>query len=232
MTTSTIAFSLLGHKGKCFDVRKSSNSDWIISASEDGTARLWSLEKRRTISTFTHNTSSEVLRASFLDSENFVVCTCGSDGNAKIWKSQCGAINSNGTPKFSTIATLPHGDTQIYACESLETTKMLTAAENELYIWDISNEFQSIEKRSYQSIQSGIKSSDTSSTKIFGGPRNPDMLAYIFDAKIAPQTSISTGILSIALSDGTVRLVDTRMNHDNGSYDVIIPITSPGMFDN
>ena len=43
---------LLGHKGRCFDVRRYiyDDKDFIYTASEDGTAKLWSLTAKRTSS--------------------------------------------------------------------------------------------------------------------------------------------------------------------------------------
>ena len=38
---------LLGHTGRCFDIRYSSDGNFLLSASEDGTAILWDVKTRK-----------------------------------------------------------------------------------------------------------------------------------------------------------------------------------------
>ena len=86
--------------------------------------------------------NNEVLRAAFLDETGTRICTCGSDGNAKIWLSDPSSEESVSTnASFTNVVTLPHGDTQIYACETLAcvaSEHVMTAAENLLHLWDLS----------------------------------------------------------------------------------------------
>lgn len=86
---------------------------------------------------------------------------------------------------------------------------MLTAAENYVDLWDIKDGvFQSIGKRTYEHYQSTGYSTENNdgsagSNSVFGGPRNPDMIAYVFDVKIAPPNSTrSNDVAAVALSDG------------------------------
>jgi hypothetical protein len=68
------------------------------------------------------------------------VCTCGSDGNAIVWKAD--TANESSTKRSYTQAfVLPHGDSQIYACETLAcipAEHVMTAAEDQLHMWDLS----------------------------------------------------------------------------------------------
>jgi hypothetical protein len=77
---------LLGHTGRCFDLRYSFDGNLLLSASEDGTAMLWNASTRRAVAIFKHNKESEVLRAAFLNVNSDLITTCGADGRAIIWK--------------------------------------------------------------------------------------------------------------------------------------------------
>jgi WD40 repeat protein len=77
---------LLGHTGRCFDIRYSYDSTLLLSASEDGHALLWDLKSKKVCGKFLHNRESEVLRATFLNIDSTLITTCGADGKAIIWK--------------------------------------------------------------------------------------------------------------------------------------------------
>ena len=49
-----IRHSFIGHQGRCFDVRYSLHGDQMLSASEDGTAKLWDINTRKCLFTFDH----------------------------------------------------------------------------------------------------------------------------------------------------------------------------------
>jgi len=49
-------------------------------------------------------------------------------------------------------------------------------------------------------------SSGVTTKQAYGGPRNPDNLVYVFDASYCP----ANGLLGVALSDGSLRLVNAR----------------------
>ena len=67
---------LLGHKGRCFDVRRYiyDDKDFIYTASEDGTAKLWSLTAKTTSSSvsetlkYSRNADSSISSASLASS--------------------------------------------------------------------------------------------------------------------------------------------------------------------
>jgi len=223
-SATSIKFSFLGHSGRVFDIRRSSDSQTILSSSEDGTARLWSVSNRRCLFNFQHDLSSEVLRATFIDKENKLVCTCGSDGNAKLWQKQENSSNSNSL-LYRVTYTIPHGDTQIYACESVNNNSVIiTGAENSLFFWDVETNQEKFSPYHFQSIHSILGGTLTNKDQtVFGGVRNPDMIAYVFDVKEAPVNSSAHYLCSVAMSDGTVRLVDTR----SPITDNMIPITHP-----
>lgn len=201
---ATITANLIGHQGRCFDIRLNpKDSNVLLSASEDGTAKLWSINKRSCSHTFLHNKESEVLRAAFVGGD--VICTAGSDGKALIW-------NPNASSKQTTApsATLIHGNetSQIYVCEPwincdgdslTQSSALLTAADSQVYFWDI-------ETQQTNAIWEFTPSSDNSEG--FGGDgRNPNREVYVFDAKWRPN---SIHEAAVALSDSTLRILDTR----------------------
>jgi WD40 repeat protein len=139
---------LLGHTGRCFDIRYSNDCTLLLSASEDGHALLWDLKTKKACGKFLHNRESEVLRATFLNTDSTLITTCGADGKAIIWKTnQTGGdedgSSSNTEAKISKKCVLSHGSSQIYACESLDIDNdkslLMTAADSVLYLWDYSH---------------------------------------------------------------------------------------------
>jgi WD40 repeat protein len=174
------------------------NNETFIKASQDGTAKLWDVSKRKCVATLNHSTTSEVLRVSFVNEHNELVVTCGADGHAKIWR-----VPIDGSP--SAVADYFHGEEQIYACESIGSSsdlKLMTAAGNELRLWDSSGQvcFHRVFTDSIDSTRDGKLA--------FGGPRNPDEKAFVFDAKMCPfEASMCFGTVGVALSDGTQSLL-------------------------
>eukprot|EP01035_Chromulina_nebulosa_P036693 gene36693-49458_t len=170
---------LLGHKGRCFDVRRYiyEEKDFIYTASEDGTAKLWKITETtpslssslpsstialegRCIATLNHSanriSSSEVLRACALGPDNDrikLLCTAGSDGIMNIFTRDAESINL----KYKKSFTLNHRneESQVYCCESLsqlnssEDAIFITAADNELYLWNSTLGTESVHKWSF-----------------------------------------------------------------------------------
>ena len=138
---------LLGHKGRCFDVRYSYDGNVLLTASEDGTAILWDLHTQKIKSALVHNKESEVLRATFLDRQTSLVATGGADGRAIVWKTELdnnssSSSSSRSGSKYTKQLILQHEKTsQIYACESLSdhSSNLVTAADSVLYLWDLAS---------------------------------------------------------------------------------------------
>lgn len=130
-----------------------------------------------------------MLRAAFLSDSNFI-CTSGADGYVRIWgKTHSDAPMST----LSILKELHHGEEQVYVCEPSKHSSVLTAASNSVYLWDLSStsplKSTSCETKCFVATQNN-----------FGGPRNPDMLAFVFDAKLRPCTDSIHA--AVALSDG------------------------------
>ncbi len=209
--------NLIGHQGRCFDLRlQPDDSNRLLSASEDGNAKLWDIGKRSCIHTFVHNKNCEVLRSAFVSSDR--VCTTGSDGKVMIWNSRTDILQSS-TPS----ATLAHSNesSQIYVCEPLPSSTdgsgvhgsplMLTAADSEVYLWDIDSQQTN-----------SIWQFTTPSSQIegFGGDsRNPNRDVYVFDAKWRPNACHEA---VVALSDSTLRILDVR--HKNPAMTLSLEI--------
>jgi WD40 repeat protein len=207
---------LIGHQGRCFDLRfprfvpgegNSELSDsWLLSASEDGTAKLWNTDMKKCVHTFHHNKSCEVLRAAFLfpaEQHQNLICTSGSDGKSIIWRYE----NSSSTEKPVPIHTLAHQneESQVYVTESNEQdpNSLLTAADHQLFVWNIeySSYNKIFTKEFYLKDKEGV---------LFGGEnRNPNAEAYVFDAKWSLENS---NVVNAILSDNTMKLIDIRAN--------------------
>mmetsp|Transcript_34037 Transcript_34037/g.32469 ORF Transcript_34037/g.32469 Transcript_34037/m.32469 type:complete len:457 (+) Transcript_34037:129-1499(+) len=207
---------LLGHTGRCFDIRYSNDSNLLLSASEDGHALLWDLKSKKVCGKFLHNRESEVLRATFLNIDSTLITTCGADGKAIIWKTnQHGRdekdSSTNMDAKISKKSVLSHGTSQIYACESLDINNdnslLMTAADSVLYLWDYSKSV-SMPLHTWTATPSPLSEEDKADHVNYGGPRNPTNEIFIFDARINPCTN---NIIALALSDGNVRQVDVRI---------------------
>lgn len=182
--------SLLGHKSRCFDIKHDDEYSAFVSASEDGNAIIWSTETNKLVHRLVHNKEAEVLRAGFCDFRGKSVYTCGADGKVYIW--DC-------NDKCDKIQTLDHGDRQIYGFEQLKSQENvgITAADELVCLWDIN------EGKVLSSFGFG---QDTSSVG-YGGPRNPDLLVYVFDLKVSPTNS---SVVMTACSDSRVAIVDIR----------------------
>ena len=84
----------------------------------------------------------------------------------------------------------------------LQDGKLLTAADDEVHIWDIENALQGSRGFRFEISESADRS--------YGGDRNPDNKAFVFDAKASPTQESS---IAVALSDGTLRIIDTRQDY-------------------
>jgi hypothetical protein len=122
----------------------------MLSASEDGCAKLWDVASGKCEFTFNHNKEAEVLRVAFIHGDQ-VICTCGADGKVLVWTevdaataaaaevdqmesagggSSSGSGSSGGKHKrhFTQACTLDHGDAQVYVCEKLDIAAPSSAA--------------------------------------------------------------------------------------------------------
>ena len=185
--------------------------------------------------TLKHNKESEVLRVAFLNATSTLIATCGADGRAILWKSSNydstdvntnveGIASSNEVEKnrMKKEAILPHGPTQIYACESLNisdgaSSLFMTAADSSVFLWDANSCFGNasttpahvwtVDSNSSNNVSPVNTPGDGQEGSGYGGPRNPDNQIYIFDAKVNPTQS---NVIALALSDGNVRQIDIR----------------------
>ena len=146
---------LIGHKSRCFHICTTicNNIMYIISSSEDGAAILWApTVSKKSIYTFKHGSSTEVLRSCFLgdnsidnndkaDNNNStidIICTCGADGKAIIWLKQSNT-NTDITSQLTYIklTEIDHNNEQIYACEKINKQYFIIAVSNYVSIYSI-----------------------------------------------------------------------------------------------
>ena len=239
MKEAKIQGSLLGHQGRCFDLRfHPVDNNVLLSASEDGSVKLWNVEKRSCLQTFVHNKEAEALRAGFI---NKYVCSAGSDGKVHLWShldendasasntSETAQDSSNKAPNTSKghtkgkkVHTLQHRteSSQVYVCEAqvlsnattasyqeaLTSTLLLTAADSDVYLWDV--EYSTAATRMWN-----YTTSTEDETAVFGGiHRNPDKEVFVFDTKWCPNSPHEA---ALALSDSTIRLLDIRQSQSS-----------------
>lgn len=239
-----IVGSLIGHQGRCFDLRiHPFYYDLLLSSSEDGNAKLWRISEHKNVHTLLHNKEAEVLRSSFIDN---LVATAGSDGAVQLWDLNIEPDNQTRsfiakrgnfpeissankepatTKQFGSISSKNLGrlnhdgaEAQIYVCEPspYSSSSLLTAADSKVYLWDI-NTCQCTSNWHYSDLKSNTNSDSSSSEiKVFGGDRNPDNEVFVFDAKWNP-TKPHEAIL--ALSDSSIRILDSRKS-DASIFDI------------
>jgi len=117
-----------------------------------------------------------------------------------------------------------------------EHTFLLTAADDRLYVWDLLRVATALPRvwTFISAANGGLSPSkvrDTSecgenertgSTTSYGGPRNAENAAYIFDAKISPKDPYK---VAVALSDGTIRILNTRFGTEpNAAVDTEVAL--------
>ena len=178
---------------------------FFLSGSEDGIARVWDIERRRSTQSLTHNAAAEVLRvAKFEAGSKLFCCTSGSDGISKLW---CRDIGSS--QGLACTLEFSHGDSQIYASEFVNNgVGLLTAAENDIYIWSLEGGSSQLPRRvtfdTYSCQTDALLGDNLSGSSVnlsFGGPRNPDNKVFVFDAKSSPADCVT---VAAGLSDGIV----------------------------
>lgn len=84
--TSEASFALLGHRSRITRIAYSRNGDWLLSSSEDGTARVWDCREweRRTL--LGHDWSDKTRIAGLgMTSDGSRIVTGSDDGTAVVW---------------------------------------------------------------------------------------------------------------------------------------------------
>jgi WD40 repeat protein len=198
ITAAIMEANFIGHQGRCFDLRvHNSDCNQLLSASEDGVAKVWNIGSRACMHTLVHDKAAEVLRTAYLGSD--LICTAGSNGQVCLWKT---------AESVQKVGHLAHRtpSSQVYVCEPCIATPssatLLSAADNEVLLWDVACQ-QCVSSWQYQS------SDDQLSQEGYGGDsRNPEREVFVFDAKWRPGNSNNE--VAVALSDGTIRLLDSR----------------------
>ncbi|CAM9576501.1 unnamed protein product [Choristocarpus tenellus] len=204
---------LIGHQARTFDFQFHGSEDCAVSASEDGTGRVWDLDSSKCIATLKGHTA-EVLRASWAPPDiewGTTLATGSADGTVRLWGVSQGSSGMTGVGKYrklKCVGQLSHKgsglDGQVYSCQFIPSSiqgvngipqvSLLTASDSSVHLWDVTTQKRLVQ---YQLKKIGENS--------IGGGRNPSDLPFVFDTKIG-----KGGMLAIALSDGTVRVDDLR----------------------
>ena len=199
--------------------------DVAVTASEDGTARVWDLTNGRCAKSLEgHNKKHEVLRACWAPpgacNDSVSVATGSADGTVRLWgiPSDDRGGDEAGVGRYKSlkvVGQLRHRnqakglDGQIYSCQFITDTVgttgppqassspmgLLTASDSSVHLWDV-------EARTRVASRALSKVGEHS----IGGERNPEDMSFVFDAK--PRPGSGSSVLAVALSDGTVRVGD------------------------
>ena len=190
-----------GHTGRVFAVDLAEDG-LCVTASEDGTAKVWRLADGRLEGQLAQSESKdEVLRVAWAPrvvrdaAGASLLAVAGADGFCNLWRGDDWAA-----PK--SIQRLDHGGDQVYgcawsACGDAYGAWLLTAAGAAVRTWDV-NAGRSIKQWSYQE------------------PRGDQ--AYVFDVQPAPSEADDAlrATIACAVSDGTARV-------HNGARARIVP---------
>lgn len=211
------------------------NQDIAISASEDGTARVWDLSTGRCTKALEgHNKKYEVLRACWAPpgtaGEAVALATGSADGTVRLWGVPSngessgddgrggGGGDSTGVERYhalKVVGQLRHRneakglDGQVYSCQFIPSHGNASGASSSsagtMHLLTASDSSVHLWDVATRQRVSSRALSKVGEHSI-GGERNPDDLSFIFDAKPRPLSGSS--VLAVALSDGTVRVGD------------------------
>jgi WD40 repeat protein len=173
----------------------------LATASEDQTARIWDVRRRRCVQVLDGHTD-EVLRLAWAPNGK-LLATAGADGKALIWRRG----DEVGAP-WRRVVSMEHpsgaaGSAQLYGCTIVRGgRRLLTAGDDKLVEWDIAT---------------GQKVGDGWRTRALGLPghgghaRNPENTADIFAIAAGDGAGDTTALLvAQAMGDGSVRVQDLR----------------------
>jgi len=117
---------LVGHKGIVHSAAFSKDGRRLVTASEDGTAKVWDTAGRELLTLTGH--SDQVMMARFNPAGN-IIATCGLDGTAKLWDSDSGKLLFNLTGHTATVVDLAF---------SPDGKQLATAgADSTIRLWDV-----------------------------------------------------------------------------------------------
>ncbi|KAL9184269.1 hypothetical protein ACHAXT_002355 [Thalassiosira profunda] len=224
-----------GHRETIFGVAFSPDGKYLASASQESSVCIWDVASHRLAARLSEGLDAEYecLRVAWLTpsgeasesdaGEQYLLASAGADGIVRLWS---GA--GEGKLDWQCAGTLDHftidqdaveekDRPQIYALQFLRGTgdegnaTLLTSANDTIYLWNV------VDDKGADSSSGGVKRrkfvshssicfghlDDGQEANQFGGPRNPNNELYVFDASY----SDASGLLAVALSDGTCRVL-------------------------
>lgn len=220
-----------------------STEDAAISASEDGTARVWDVSSGRCAKSLEgHNKKYEVLRACWAPpgtaGDSVSIATGSADGTVRLWGIPTGEGDGTKTgvdryQSLKVVGQLRHRneakglDGQVYSCQFIPnpysaadgaaTPPSSAGTMRLLTASDSSVHLWDVGARKRVATRALSKLGDHS----IGGERNPGDNCFVFDAK--PRPGSGSSVLAVALSDGTVRVGDVLQD---GEQTVVLQGTS------
>lgn len=173
--------SLAGLASRCFDLRWSPTQRALASVGEKGGC-IWSVD----------NAAERVI---FAGTELMRVCW-HPDGARVLTGDAQGKVVVRSAADGQSLAKLETSTDEVYGLEMLSSDGLLAAgAGDTIQLWDLTRA-QRTAQASFEAYEHGV---------IFGGPnRNPEAKAYLFGMAARGR------VLSTALSDGSVRLLDSQ----------------------
>lgn len=197
------------------------DEEGAISASEDGTSRVWDLSTGKCVKILADGRKEhEALRACWAPrgsshGRSIAAATGSADGIVRLWGMAAGATVT-GVERYralKVVGRLNHCneaerlDGQVYSCMFLAehsadgaaagigARRLLTASDQSVHLWDIKTCKRVVSRALSKVGEISI-----------GGERNPNDLSFVFDVK--PRPGSGSNVLAVALSDGTVRVGD------------------------
>lgn len=210
----------IGHRDRIFHVTYSSDGDYLLSASADGTFNIWDAITHRSLYR-SPSVNAEYLRASWSNEAThggrFISC-CRADGKCEIYDVHeiDDIVDENDIVKPLTlipvlVIELTEED-QIYGAEFIKFNgidAIMLAYNNDLKFLSLDDKRELL----------GYNFAPRNDVKtVFGGERNPDQISFIFDAKLSNQTERPW--VAVALSDGTCHVVQTTNNQCIANFPV------------
>jgi len=183
-----------GHSHFVSDLALSQDSRYALSASWDGTLRLWDLAKGKTIRRFVSH-SRDVLAVAFSPDNNRQIASGGRDKNVKIW-------NTIGECKF-TVEQNAHTDwvSSVKFFQDAKNALVVSASwDKTIKVWD--NQTMSL-RHTFVGHKAQINSLDIAPTTCYLASGGRDGQAFIWnllEGKVLGQTEVDCPINVVAFA--------------------------------
>jgi WD40 repeat protein len=199
------AYTLQGlfeHEKRVMALAFSPDGKWIVTGSDDGTARLWEVDTGRCRRTFVHE--NEALSVAFVSDGHRIVTAC-LDGSARIWGTWSGDLLSQfrHDKGISSVAISADGAYLLTGCDDCFA-----------WLWDVNNEDTPVQSFAHDDEVYAVALSPDGRRALTGGN---DRVARLWDVETGKQIGDDLRhermVLAVAFNPADARMVAT------GSWD-------------